>query len=101
MSNGLESTEVVQCLVLGSASNLCSNVKPVVSSARTLAMYPVAGPLLTVPVTLVTSFFMLGIEDTPFHGDSEKQCAQRAWNLLACTCIECSVKVCMKMCQAF
>ncbi|CAE7659731.1 unnamed protein product [Symbiodinium sp. CCMP2456] len=28
-----------------------------------LAMYPVAGPALTVPVTLVTSFFMLGIED--------------------------------------
>lgn len=26
-------------------------------------MYPVAGPVLTVPVTLVTSFFMLGIED--------------------------------------
>ena len=25
-------------------------------------MYPVAGPALTVPVTLVTSFFMLGIE---------------------------------------
>jgi len=28
-----------------------------------LAMYPIAGPALTVPVTLVTSFFMLGIED--------------------------------------
>ena len=28
-------------------------------------MYPVAGPVLTVPVTLVTSFFMLGIEDAP------------------------------------
>lgn len=26
-------------------------------------MYPVAGPILTVPVTLVTSFFMLGIEE--------------------------------------
>lgn len=32
-------------------------------NALTLAMYPVAGPILTVPVTLVTSFFMLGIED--------------------------------------
>ncbi|CAK9044125.1 unnamed protein product [Durusdinium trenchii] len=32
-------------------------------NALPLAMYPVAGPVLTVPVTLVTSFFMLGIED--------------------------------------
>ena len=32
-------------------------------NALPLAMYPIAGPVLTVPVTLVTSFFMLGIEE--------------------------------------
>eukprot|EP00931_Biecheleriopsis_adriatica_P075210 TRINITY_DN49130_c0_g1_i1.p1 TRINITY_DN49130_c0_g1~~TRINITY_DN49130_c0_g1_i1.p1 ORF type:complete len:484 (-),score=68.45 TRINITY_DN49130_c0_g1_i1:46-1470(-) len=32
-------------------------------NALPLAMYPLAGPAMTVPVTLVTSFFMLGIED--------------------------------------
>lgn len=32
-------------------------------TALPAAMYPIAGPVATVPVTLVISFFMLGIED--------------------------------------
>eukprot|EP00930_Biecheleria_cincta_P054873 TRINITY_DN41263_c0_g1_i1.p1 TRINITY_DN41263_c0_g1~~TRINITY_DN41263_c0_g1_i1.p1 ORF type:complete len:490 (+),score=67.66 TRINITY_DN41263_c0_g1_i1:213-1472(+) len=32
-------------------------------NALPLAMFPLAGPVMTVPITLVTSFFMLGIED--------------------------------------